>query len=57
VIKPKRRKWKGHVADMAEIRSTYNILFRKSEREKTHRRIILKWIIKKCSVRVWVGFI
>jgi hypothetical protein len=57
VIKPKTRKLKGYVADMAEMRSTYNILVRKPEGKRTHGRIILKWIIKKYGVRVWTGFI
>jgi hypothetical protein len=39
------------------MRNAYKMLVRKSEEKRPLRRIILKYILKKQSLKMWAGFI
>jgi len=61
VIKSRRMREAGHVADMGESRGVYSVLLGKP-RERDHLRdpsvngrIILRWIFRKWDVGVWTG--
>jgi hypothetical protein len=41
----------GALTHMGDMSNAYRILDGKRE-----GRVILKWILKKCGVRVWIGF-
>jgi hypothetical protein len=50
----KREKLMGHVAHMGEIRNAQKCLIRKFEGNRLLLgRMILKWMLKKQSVRIW----
>jgi len=52
VITLRRMRCVGRVARMGEMRNGYRILV-----EHPEGRRILKWILKKQSVKMWAGFI
>jgi len=63
VIKARRTRWAGNVAQMRETRYAFSIFLGKPER-KNHLedlgvdvKIILEWILGKLGGRVWTGFI
>jgi hypothetical protein len=61
VIKLRRMKWAGHVAQMGEERGEYRVLVGKPEGKRplgnpgVNGRIILGWIFSKWSMGVWTG--
>ena len=61
VIKLRIMRWTGHVARMGRA-VAYTGFWWGNLRERDHvgdpgvdRRIILRWIFKKCNVGVWTG--
>jgi hypothetical protein len=62
MIKSRRVRWVGYMADKGEITNTYKILVRKSEGKNHLRdpgiegRKILNYILKKQDKRVWIRF-
>jgi hypothetical protein len=60
IIKLRQMRWAAHVVCMGEMRNVYKILIEKPDGKRPltrPRRIILKWILGKYGLRVWVGFI
>jgi hypothetical protein len=57
VIKSNRMRWAEHVAHMRELRNAYNILVGKHEGRRPLGRSRCKWILGKCGVKVWTGFV
>jgi hypothetical protein len=62
VMKSRRMRWTGHAAHMGERRNAYKIFVGKPEGMRSLKdlgirgRIMLKWILGKLSLRVWIGF-
>jgi hypothetical protein len=63
MIKSRRMRWVGHVVHMGEMRNAYKILVGKpdgrdhSEDLGIGGRIIIKWILEKSGLGVWIGSI
>jgi hypothetical protein len=63
VIKSRRMRWTRHVARIGEMRNVCEILVGKPEgkrplgRPGMGGRIILKWVLGKLGLVVWIGFI
>jgi hypothetical protein len=56
--KLKRMGLAGHVSCTEELKNTHKILVGRPEQKRSlWKRIILKWTLKKYSIRVWCGFI
>jgi hypothetical protein len=60
MMKPRRMKWAGHVAQIGEKRNTYRLLVGKPEGKRPlgkprHRWTILKWISVRWDGVVWYG--
>jgi hypothetical protein len=63
MIKSRKMRWLGHVARMGEKRNSCRILGRNPEgkrplgRPRHGGRTILKWILERLDVMVWIGLI
>jgi hypothetical protein len=63
MINPRRIRWAGHVERVWKKKGVYRVLVGKPERRDhlgdpgVDGSIILRWIIRKCDMGVWVGSI
>jgi hypothetical protein len=57
IIKSKRMRWEGYVANMGEMKNTYKILVRKPEEKRPLRRPSHRWENIRMGVRQtdWKG--
>jgi hypothetical protein len=48
-------RWTGYVACIGQVRNAYKIVFGKGDLG-VYIKIILEWILKKYTVRMWTEF-
>jgi hypothetical protein len=57
IIKSRRIRWAGHVAQMGEKRNAYRLLVGRKEDQDVGGWIILGWILERWDGVMWTGLV